>query len=113
MFVLTNRLRFGLCPEGTQVGNYIVTMCGCAQPVVLRPLPIPPDCVSRADIIRMQPRYRFIGPCVIDGEMYGESMYRHEWNDVLHAEPGDSLGEKHGCAAFGRGEFAPRFWDMI
>jgi len=69
------------CPRGTREG-------GGNVPFVLREEEVDSS-ISLADKLRQGPKYELIGPCCLDGAMYGERMDHHSWKDNLHAEPLD------------------------
>ncbi|KAI9704702.1 MAG: hypothetical protein M1820_005450 [Bogoriella megaspora] len=62
-FIALRDHEFGLCPKTVSEGDVIAILHGLSVPAVLRPI---------AD------KYRFIGPCFIDGMMYGDAC---TWNE--------------------------------
>ena len=60
---------FGLCPESVVEGDVIAILHGLSVPAVLRPI---------------GERHVFVGPCFVDGMMYGEQcMWSEDDADVL------------------------------
>ncbi|KAI0592830.1 hypothetical protein F4775DRAFT_580614 [Biscogniauxia sp. FL1348] len=55
-FFRTARAGFGLCPQGTRVGDYVASLAGGATPFILRPLEIRDGRASH---------FRLIGECYL------------------------------------------------
>ena len=112
--ILTDCGAIGISPEGTKIGDVIVTFCGSEYPVILRPKRRKVNSWKEfAETLEAGPKYEFIGKCEIEGEMSGETMDQHDWNDLLHAEPTEWLHNRNGCRAIMRGEYRMRFWDVV
>ncbi|KAI1496347.1 heterokaryon incompatibility protein-domain-containing protein [Biscogniauxia marginata] len=55
-FFKTKRAGFGICPQGTHVGDFVASLAGGSTPFILRPLDIKDGCVSH---------FRLIGECYL------------------------------------------------
>lgn len=113
-FLLTNSGTCGMCPDRTKPGDLIVTFCGSDYPVVLR-RKLQPGTRMQATMQELKdgPKHELIGTCELYGEMSGATLDRHDFEDVLHAEPPAPLPVKHGFCYCMRGEHKVRFWDLV
>lgn len=110
----TNRGVLGIAPPRTREGDLIVTFCGSTYPVILRPVWAKDTPKGRfVQLLTLGMRYELIGRCEVLGEMDGETLNRHDWNDVLHAEPTEALPVKDGYSHCVRGQNQMRFWDLV
>lgn len=99
----------GVCPKTTQGGDFIVTPFGSDYPLVLRPRS-PPSSYREMAIQGLT--YELIGYCYLHGEMNGETMAHHTWNDVLHAHPFDPDPLNKFYSSYTRGGYGTRIFDI-
>jgi Heterokaryon incompatibility protein (HET) len=60
VLVILKKNQLGLCPEDARKGDVVAVLHGASVPVVLRPMD--------------QHDYDLVGPCFVDGIMYGEAV---------------------------------------
>lgn len=81
--------KLGICSNGARAGDLVVALYGSNLPLISRRKPTDLN-MSLAEILQQTPKYELIGPCYLDGAMYGERMEHHSWSDILHADPLDA-----------------------
>ncbi|RDW57774.1 hypothetical protein BP5796_12575 [Coleophoma crateriformis] len=65
--VLTEQVRFAFVPRDSQLGDQILIFPRCKMPIVVR---------------KLGERYRIVGPCYVEGIMFGEASISADWQEI-------------------------------
>ena len=113
--MLTRDGDFGICPPHTHKGDVIVTFPGSAMPFALSAVQAAsPDSTSRSEGRRSSSptQWRFLGPCVVHGQMNGEAMRRVDLDPSIDADVTSKTTTKSTSSSLGCEHFRMSWWEL-